>query len=229
MRERYLYNLGDGEKEHTVEEISRKLYLDKNYLEQILNFDEAEINSAIMKATKEKVLTEKMNFLMDTFSTSYLFEKGPRSVLTNYFELNKRKKSLLETLNITLDLETDGYLTFSSDTLDLFSVNSVLNYDKTPYSIEQIRSLEALKTISNGYLNKKDIDRCPEILGEKLTDDELSLTTSTGYLTLGIDHARSLVDFLSEHSLPIIYNQMIFDSCIEKEKTGKRCVTYIKK
>ena len=57
MKERYLYNLGDGMREHTIEEISSKLYLDKKYLGAILTFDDAEINTAIMKANKEKVLS----------------------------------------------------------------------------------------------------------------------------------------------------------------------------
>ena len=229
MKERYCYDFGNGSKEYTVEEISKKLYLDKNYLEAILNFDEAEINSAIMKATKEKVLTEKLDFLLDNFSHTYLFERGLRNVLTNYFELNKRKKSLLDTVSSVLDLETDGYFTFSSDTLDLISVNSVMNYDKTPYSLEQIQSLEALKSISNGTYDKNELGKCSEILGESLTDDEISLTSSTGYLTLGLEHSRSLLEFVTEHSLPIIYNQMIFDSCCVEEKVGKRSVTYIKK
>lgn len=229
MKERYQYDLGNGSKEHTVEEISTKLYLDKDFLEQVLTFDDEEINSAIMKATKEKVLAEKMDFLKDNFSYTYLFERGPKNVLTNYFDLNKRKKALLESVNMTIYLESDGYFTFSSDTLDLISVNSVLNYGKTPYSLNQIKSLEGLKTISNGYFNKKDLDRCHELIGDSLTDEELSLTTSTGYLTLGVEHARNLIDFVSEHSLPTIYNQMIFDSCVADEKIGKRSVTYIKK
>lgn len=229
MKERYQYDLGNGSKEHTVEEISTKLYLDKDFLEQVLTFDDEEINSAIMKATKEKVLAEKMDFLKDNFSFTYLFERGSKKVLTNYFDLNKRKKSLLDSINMTIFMEDDGFLAFSRDTLDLISVNSVLNYGKTPYSLDQIQSLEGLKTISDGYFNKKDLDRCHELIGDSLTDEELSLTTSTGYLTLGVEHARYLIDFVSEHSLPTIYNQMIFDSCVADEKIGKRSVTYIKK
>lgn len=229
MKERYYYDLGNGRKEYTVEEISNKLYLDKNFLEAILDFDDAEINSAIMKATKEKVLAEKMDFLEQNFSYTYLFEKSCKKVLNNYFELNKRKKSLLQTVQCFLDLESDGYFTFSSDTLDLVSVNTVMNYDKTPYSLEQIKSLESLKNISDGNYTKKDLAACSEILGEKLTSEELSLTSSTGYLTLELEHSRSLIDFVTEHSLPILYNQIIFDSCCDEEKTGKRSITYIKK
>ena len=229
MKEHYEYDLGNGKSEHTVDEISTKLYLDKNFLEQILTFDDDEINSAIMKATKEKVLAEKMDFLKDNFSFTYLFERGPKKVLTNYFDLNKRKKSLLDSINMTIFMEDDGFLAFSRDTLDLISVNSVLNYGKTPYSLEQIQSLEGLKTISDGYFNKKDLDKCSELIGEELTDEELDLSSSTGYLALGINHARNLIDFVSEHSLPSIYNQMIFDSCVEEEKIGRRGVTYIKR
>ena len=216
-------------REHTIEEISSKLYLDKKYLEAILTFDDAEINTAIMKANKEKVLTEKMDFLTQNFSYTYLFEKGPRNILIDYFELNKRKKSLLDTVQGVLDLESDGYFTFSSDTLDLISVNTVINYDKTPYSLEQIKSLEALKNVSDGIHTRNDINTCSEIFGERLTSEELSLTSSTGYLTLGLEHSKSLINFVMDHSLPIIYNQIIFDSCVDKEKIGKRCVTYIKK
>ena len=142
-------------------------------------------------------------------SVTYLFEKGPRSILIDYFELNKRKKALLDTVQGVLDLETDGYFTFSSDTLDLISVNTVINYDKTPYTLEQIKSLEALKSVSNGTNTRNDINTCSEILGERLTSEELSLTSSTGYLTLGLEHSRSLINFVMDHSLPIISNQII--------------------
>lgn len=227
MKERYVYDLGNGPKEYEVDAIAKRLYLDKDYLQQVLDYENDEINSAIAKSTKEKVLGEKLDFLRKNFSSIFIMEHGPKAILADYFSMSSRKKSFLKTLEDSLEKEQSGYISLSSDTLNLLAVNTVSNYDKDNYSLYHVCDFESLKGVAEGSLSREELIKYNNILGGPLTKMEFDLSEMTSSLVLSIENAKNLVSFVKEHRLPIVYNEVIFQTVCEEKKAGKCYVAFL--
>ncbi|MBQ8132109.1 MAG: hypothetical protein IJ193_06435 [Bacilli bacterium] len=227
MKERYTYDLGFGPKEYELEVIADRLYVDCDFLQQIVDYEDSEINSAVMKATREKVLSEKFDFLRKNFSASFLIDENPKAILTSYYSMNGRKRAFLRSLEDSLEQEQSGYYTFSSDTLNLIAVNSVSNFEKHDYSTDEVCDFESLKSIADGDFKTADISNYHDLLGSPLTEKEIEISGEIGALALTYEHTKYLVDFVKEHRLPMIYNQYIFKDVNREEVKGKCYVAHL--
>lgn len=223
MSKKYLYNLGKGLQEYSIEEISKHLELDKDFIEAILDTEKDDIDYACFEALKEKTSKKNIMFLLENFSTRYFARKGVYPLLNDYFDIQNRKKSFINSLEFNLENFPDNHLILSRNGFNLITVNTDINFDKPVYKNDD---MDYIKNLKHSF-NENSDSLLSSITTKSFNTEEINNSISYNSLILSVDDTKNLLNKAKNFKLPKIYNELVFEEIISDKNACS--ITYIKK
>lgn len=223
MSKKYLYNLGKGLQEYSIEEISKHLELDKDFIEAILDTEKDDIDYACFEALKEKTSKKNIMFLFENFSTRYFARKGVYPLLNDYFDIQNRKKSFINSLEFNLENFPDNHLILSKNGFNLITVNTDINFDKPVYKNDD---MDYIKNLKHSF-NENSNSLLSSITTKSFNTEEINNSISYNSLILSVDDTKNLLNKAKNFKLPKIYNELVFEEIISDKNACS--ITYIKK
>ncbi len=223
MSKKYLYNLGKGLQEYSIEEISKHLELDKDFIEAILDTEKDDIDYACFEALKEKTSKKNIMFLLENFSTRYFARKGVYPLLNDYFDIQNRKKSFINSLEFNLENFPDNHLILSRNGFNLITVNTDINFDKPVYKNDD---MDYIKNLKHSF-NENSNSLLSSITTKSFNTEEINNSISYNSLILSVDDTKNLLNKAKNFKLPKIYNELVFEEIISDKNACS--ITYIKK
>ena len=223
MSKKYLYNLGKGLQEYSIEEISKHLELDKDFIEAILDTEKDDIDYACFEALKEKTSKKNIMFLLENFSTRYFARKGVYPLLNDYFDIQNRKKSFINSLEFNLENFPDNHLILSKNGFNLITVNTDINFDKPVYKNDD---MDYIKNLKHSF-NENSNSLLSSITTKSFNTEAINNSISYNSLILSVDDTKNLLSKAKNFKLPKIYNELVFEEIISDKNACS--ITYIKK
>ncbi len=223
MSKKYLYNLGKGLQEYSIEEISKHLELDKDFIEAILDTEKDDIDYACFEALKEKTSKKNIMFLLENFSTRYFARKGVYPLLNDYFDIQNRKKSFINSLEFNLENFPDNHLILSRNGFNLITINTDINFDKPIYKNDD---MDYIKNLKHSF-NENSNSLLSSITTKSFNTEEINNSISYNSLILSVDDTKNLLNKAKNFKLPKIYNELVFEEIISDKNACS--ITYIKK
>ena len=221
---KYNYNLFGKKGCYTLEEIASTLNVSVDFLEDTLEECNDDIDIACMKGYSETSTKKSISSSLDLYTTKYLCSKNLKDILKDELELRNKKRKLLNTLSYSLK-QDDKYCIFLDR--DVFYMLLVNTDDYKNNEVIDRDSLMSFKAMEN-FLNKEekgffklDINGETEIYIDTFNSEDYddlekgklprtdNNESNNDTLNISVKDLRKIVNYLSTHKLPIVYNTHI--------------------
>lgn len=206
---KYLYNLNNKIGYYTLKEIASTINVDYDFLEEILEDEESDIDLACLAAFHEKNKKTAIEKLLDIYPTKYICSNNINELINNQIEIKKEKIRLLNSLNYLNDCKT-GTINLNKKTLNTIIVNTEDDINKTVMRGEMLDEIKSMKALF-GNTNERYITNSNFCL--------VTHTKSSSNLTISIENTKKLLSNLREYKLPINYNVKITEEIVKDSST----------
>lgn len=223
---KYLYDLGDGQKEYTVKEIADTLKLNTNLLKEYLLDYNNDIVIAAFNATKDKGFKESYKKIIDSHSIDFLKNNNINDILSLEIDINSKRRSFVNTLEFSLNKYTSDYCIFNKSSFNLLFFNYGLNDNKKDYfNDDELSFIKNLYNIASGkYKNNIPKDN----YFTEAFDDIIKNSIESKGLTLSNESTKKLLELANSKKIPVKYNEEIMKT-FASNKRETACISYMRK
>ena len=240
---KYYYNL-DGKKGcYTLAQIAKALNVDECFLEELLSECNDDIDLACVKVFKESNTKAKLNEILYLYPTKYLCSKTVNELLNDELTIRNNKRRLLNTLHYLIRQDEKVCISIDKNTINTLLVNTSDDLNKKVMNKDEFEAFKSIKSFldreEKGFLKLNLEDQEIIYVDNFNSNDYKNINNGkapksddvTNIFNINVKDLKKVLNYLSTHKLPIIYNYKVTSEVVDSLKcnNSSSVVTYVKK